>query len=84
MKRLTPRSPSTWGIAEQFHWLFLEINLGIACASASALQPLAERYLGPLFSSQLRSSERELKKQPKPYSIAGGQNAEGREVELQG
>ena len=77
----------TWDIVEQFHWSYLEVNLGIVCVSVPALQPFVKQYLGPVFSSQLRSSKREDSKkqqQAEPYSTAVGRNAERREAKMQG
>ncbi len=69
----------TWDIVEQFHWSYLEVNLGILCASVPALQPFMKQYLGPVFSSRLRSSKGESNEQPQPYSTAIKRNAERRE-----
>ena len=74
----------TWDIVEQFHWSYLEVNLGILCASVPALQPFVKQYLGPIFSSELRNSKEESNKQPEPYSTAVGRNAERREAKLNG
>lgn len=78
----------TWDIVEQFHWSYLEVNLGVVCASVPALQPFVKQYLGPVFSSHIRSSKGEgsnkQQQQIEPYSTAIGRNAERREAKLQG
>lgn len=74
----------TWDIVEQFHWSFLEVNIGILCASVPALQPFVKQYLGPVFGSQPRSSRGDSNQPPQPYSTAIGRNAERREAKQQG
>ncbi|KAK7750778.1 hypothetical protein SLS62_007330 [Diatrype stigma] len=74
----------TWDIVEQFHWSYLEVNIGILCASVPALQPFVKQYLGSVFGSQPRSSRGLSDQQPQPYSTAIGRNAERREAKLQG
>ncbi|KAL3479194.1 hypothetical protein BJX99DRAFT_268605 [Aspergillus californicus] len=36
----------TWDITEQFYWSFIEVNMGILCASVPALKPFAKRFGG--------------------------------------
>ncbi|KAI1077062.1 hypothetical protein F5B20DRAFT_280804 [Whalleya microplaca] len=72
----------TWDIVEQFHWSYLEVDLGIICASVPALKPLFKRYLAPLFSSTLgRSSRDAVSGASNPYNTVIKRNAQRREAQ---
>ncbi|PLB47125.1 hypothetical protein P170DRAFT_448802 [Aspergillus steynii IBT 23096] len=44
----------TWDITEQFYWSYVEVNMGILCASVPALKPFAKRHLATMFGSSGR------------------------------
>ncbi|KAI1499843.1 hypothetical protein F5X99DRAFT_388409 [Biscogniauxia marginata] len=72
----------TWDIVEQFHWSYLEVDLGIVCASVPALKPLVSKYVGPFFGSTFgRSSQDPSSKASEPYSTAIRRNKQRREAQ---
>jgi hypothetical protein len=49
----------TWDAVEQFQWCFAEVNAGIVCACAPALNPFFVRYVPGLLSSHFGNSRRD-------------------------
>ncbi|RYN50785.1 hypothetical protein AA0114_g5830 [Alternaria tenuissima] len=49
----------TWDAVEQFQWCFAEVNAGIVCACAPALNPFFVRYVPGLLSSHFGNSKRD-------------------------